>query len=267
MLIRLQKFFTDCGVMSRRAAEAEILAGKVKVNGTVAELGTKIDPQHDKVLWNDKPVTASPQKKTICVLLNKPRGYVTTMQDEHGRKTVAELVKDVGTRLYPVGRLDLASEGLLLMTNDGELTNRLTHPKEGIYKVYHVVVGGNLTDGQLKRLTSPMVIDGYKIRPVPVNVLDRRKSKTGKDVTVLEMVLFEGRNRQIRKMCELVHLPVLRLKRVAIGEISLHGVRVGEWRYLDEREIAYLKGKYDKKMNRNTEFLDEWDDLSFDIED
>ena len=240
MLIRLQKFFTDCGVMSRRAAEAEILAGKVKVNGTVAELGTKIDPQRDKVLWNDKPVTASPQKKTVCVLLNKPRGYVTTMQDEHGRKTVAELVKDVGTRLYPVGRLDLASEGLLLMTNDGELTNRLTHPKEGIYKVYHVVVGGNLTDGQLKRLTSPMVIDGYKIRPVPVNVLDRRKSKTGKDVTVLEMVLFEGRNRQIRKMCEAADLTVKRLSRISIGNLKLDGLPVGKWRYLEQHEVDYL---------------------------
>lgn len=243
MLIRLQKFFTDCGIMSRRAAEVEIAKGTVKVNGVVAETGRKVDPKKDKVTWNDTPVVYDAKKKTVCVLLNKPRGYVTTLSDERGRKTVSELVEDVGTRLYPVGRLDLDSEGLLLMTNDGDLTNRLTHPKEGIPKIYHVVVAGNLTEGQLARLSSPMTIDGYKIRPVPVAVLDRRKSKNGKDCTVLEMVLYEGRNRQIRKMCEQTHLSVLRLKRVAIGEISLHGVKPGQWRYLTNAEIKYLKGE------------------------
>ncbi len=243
MLVRLQKYFTDCGVMSRRAAEQEIERGNVTVNGVPAELGQKIDPKKDKVLWNGSPVAADEKKRTVCVLLNKPRGYVTTLSDERGRKTVAELVEDVGTRLYPVGRLDLDSEGLLLMTNDGALTNRLTHPKEEIPKIYHVVVSGNLTAGQLQHLSSPMTIDGYRIRPVPVTVLDRRKSKSGKDCTVLEMVLYEGRNRQIRKMCESTHLSVLRLKRVAIGAISLHGVRVGEWRYLTKEEIDYLKGQ------------------------
>lgn len=242
-MIRLQKFFTDCGVMSRRAAEAEIEKGNVTVNGVTAEMGQKIDPKKDRVLWNGTPVVADPKKKTVCVLLNKPRGYVTTLSDERGRKTVSELVADVGMRLYPVGRLDLESEGLLLMTNDGELTNRLTHPKKGIPKIYHVVVAGNLTDGQLKRLSSPMEIDGYKLRPVPVTVLDRRKSGSGKDCTVLEMTLYEGRNRQIRKMCEQTHLSVLRLKRVAIGAITLHGVKPGAWRYLSNEEIAYLKGE------------------------
>lgn len=242
MLIRLQKYFTDCGVMSRRAAEAEIEKGTVTVNGVVATLGQKVDPKKDKILWNDAPVVSDPKRKTVCVLLNKPRGYVTTMSDERGRKTVSELVADAGVRLYPIGRLDLDSEGLLLMTNDGELTNRLTHPKEHIPKVYHVVVGGNLTEGQLKHLSSPMVIDGYKIKPVTVTVLERRKSKTGKDCTVLEMTLYEGRNRQIRKMCEQTHLSVLRLKRVAIGAITLHGVKPGAWRYLADEEIAYLRG-------------------------
>lgn len=244
MLIRLQKFFTDCGVMSRRAAETEISKGNVTVNGVTAETGMKIDPKKDKVLWNGTPVVYDAKRKTVCVLLNKPRGYVTTLSDERGRKTVTELVADVGTRLYPVGRLDLESEGLLLMTNDGELTNRLTHPKEEIPKIYHVVVEGNLTEGQLRHLSSPMVIDGYKIRPVPVTVLERRKSKTGKDCTVLEMELHEGRNRQIRKMCAATHLSVLRLKRVAIGAITLHGVKPGTWRYLSPEEIAYLKGEY-----------------------
>ena len=243
MLVRLQKHFTDCGIMSRRAAEEEIGKGNVTVNGVTAEIGQKIDPKKDKILWNDKPITTDEKKRTVCVLLNKPRGYVTTLSDERGRKTVAELVSDVGMRLYPIGRLDLESEGLLLMTNDGALTNRLTHPKEDIPKIYHVVVAGNLTDGQLQHLSSPMTIDGYKLRPVTVTVLDRRKSKTGKDCTVLEMVLYEGRNRQIRKMCEQTHLSVLRLKRVAIGAISLHGVRVGEWRYLTKEEIKYLKGE------------------------
>lgn len=253
MLIRLQKYFTDCGVMSRRAAEAEIAKGNVTVNGETAEIGQRIDPKKDTVLWNGKPVVSDGKKKTVCVLLNKPRGYVTTLSDERGRKTVAELVADVGTRLYPVGRLDLDSEGLLLLTNDGELTNRLTHPKEGIPKIYHVVVSGNLTEGQLAHLSSPLTIDGYKIRPVPVTVLDRRKSKSGKDCTVLEMVLYEGRNRQIRKMCEQTHLSVLRLKRVAIGAISLHGVRTGEWRYLTKEEIKYLKG--DADHNGANDFL------------
>lgn len=243
MLIRLQKFFTDCGVMSRRAAEAEIERGNVTVNGVTATTGQKIDPKKDRVLWNGEPVTYDPRRKTVCILLNKPRGYVTTMSDERGRKTVSELVSDAGTRLYPVGRLDLESEGLLLMTNDGELTNRLTHPKEEIPKIYHVVVAGNLTAGQLAHLSSPMTIDGYKIRPVPVTVLERRKSGTGKDCTVLEMTLHEGRNRQIRKMCEQTHLSVLRLKRVAIGAITLHGVKPGTWRYLSDDEIAYLKGE------------------------
>lgn len=242
MLIRLQKFFTDCGVMSRRAAETEIEKGNVKVNGVTATVGQKIDPKKDKVLWNDTPVTQGANQKLVCILLNKPRGYVTTLSDERGRKTVCDLVSDAGTRLYPIGRLDLESEGLLLMTNDGELTNRLTHPKEGIPKIYHVVVSGNLTEGQLKHLSSPMTIDGYKIRPVEITVLDRRKSSSGKDCTVLEMTLYEGRNRQIRKMCEQTHLSVLRLKRVAIGAISLHGVKPGTWRYLSAEEISYLKG-------------------------
>jgi 23S rRNA pseudouridine2605 synthase len=248
MLIRLQKFFTDCGVMSRRAAEAEIEKGTVTVNGVTATTGQKVDPKKDKILWNNEPVVYDPKKKPVCVLLNKPRGYVTTLSDERGRKTVSELVADVGTRLYPVGRLDLESEGLLLMTNDGALTNRLTHPKEGIPKIYHVVVAGNLTEGQLRHLSSPMVIDGYKILPVPVVVLERRKSKTGKDCTVLEMTLLEGRNRQIRKMCAETHLSVLRLKRVAIGLITLHGVKPGTWRYLSNEEIAYLKGELEVEV-------------------
>lgn len=249
MPVRLQKYFTDCGVMSRRAAEQEIGKGNVTVNGVTAVIGQKIEPKKDKILWNGKPVAMDEHKKTVCVLLNKPRGYVTTLSDERGRKTVTELVQDVGARLYPIGRLDLDSEGLLLMTNDGALTNRLTHPKEEIPKIYHVVVSGNLTAGQLEHLSSPMILDGYKIRPVPVTVLDRRKSKSGKDCTVLEMVLYEGRNRQIRKMCEQTHLSVLRLKRVAIGAISLHGVRVGQWRYLTKEEINYLKGETNDEAN------------------
>ena len=244
MLIRLQKYFTDCGVMSRRAAEAEIEKGNVTVNGTVATTGQKIDPSRDTVLWNGSPVAPDRSKKTVCILLNKPRGYVTTLSDERGRKTVSELCTDAGVRLYPVGRLDMESEGLLLMTNDGELTNRLTHPKEHIPKIYHVVVEGNLTEGQLRHLSSPMVIDGYRLKPVEITVLERRKSKSGKDCTVLEMTLYEGRNRQIRKMCAQTHLAVLRLKRVAIGAISLHGVKTGTWRYLSDDEIAYLKGEY-----------------------
>ena len=229
--IRLQKFFTDSGTLSRRAAEAEIVAGRVRVNGKIAQLGDKVDPACDLVEYNGKPIKPRMDKPHRYILLNKPRGYVTTLQDERGRKTVAELVTDAGGRLYPVGRLDMDSEGLLLLTDDGEFANRLTHPRHEIPKIYHVRVSPVPTKEQLLRLSSPMQIDGYRLQPVKV----RRLAPD-----VLEMTLYEGRNRQIRKMCDAVGLRVCDLKRMAIGKLRLGDVPLGKWRALTPAEVAYL---------------------------
>ena len=234
--IRLQKFFTDCGVLSRRAAEAEIAAGNVKVNGHTAGIGDKVDPSADLVVWNDKPITLS-EKKHSYIALNKPRGYLTTLSDPQGRKCVTELLSGHKGRVYPVGRLDYISEGLLLLTDDGELANRLTHPKHHLPKVYRVKVAGQVTDEQFSALTSEMELDGYTILPVEATVIS--SDDTG---TLMKMTLREGRNRQIRKMCQKVGLTVKRLCRVSIGNVKLEGLPVGKWRYLTDREIAYLGG-------------------------
>ncbi len=233
--VRLQKYFSDCGIMSRRAAEEEIKKGLVTVNGSVAELGTKIIPSKDTVEYKGKLILPKCTLKSY-ILLNKPRGYVTTLSDEKGRKTVAELVADAGVRLYPVGRLDMDSDGLLLLTDDGELTNKLTHPRHNIPKIYNVTVKGTLTQEQLRLLRSPLVIDGYEIQPVKTELLSQNSAEA-----ILQMTLFEGRNRQIRKMCEQAHLQITRLCRVAIGKIRLGELECGKWRYLSETEIAYLK--------------------------
>ncbi len=232
--IRLQKFFTDCGVLSRRAAEAEILAGRVKVNGHTASLGDKIDPASDLVVWNDKTVTLS-RKKHVYIALNKPRGYLTTMSDPQNRKCVTELLTGHSGRVYPIGRLDYISEGLLLLTDDGELANRLTHPKHHLPKVYRVKVAGKVTDEQFTALTSEMELDGYTILPVEASVIST--DETG---TVLKMTLREGRNRQIRKMCGQVGLTVKRLCRVSVGSVKLEGLPVGKWRYLTQKEVDSL---------------------------
>ena len=235
--IKLQKYFTDCGVLSRRAAEKEIADGKV--NGTVASLGDRIDPEADTIEYKGK-ILRPATKERLCVMLNKPQGFITTLSDERGRRNVSELVLDAGLRLYPIGRLDMNSDGLLLLTNDGDLANRLTHPKHEIPKIYRVTVKGQTTDEAMTILTSPLTIDGYKIRPVNVKRLSYDKDK---DTSLLEMELYEGRNRQIRKMCDIAALRVLRLTRIAYGKLRLGKLPVGKWRYLDKREIAYLKGE------------------------
>ena len=169
--IRLQKYFTDCGVMSRRAAEAEIAAGLVRVNGSVASVGDKIDPDIDVVEYKGRRILPQAAEKRLTVMLNKPRGYVTTVSDEKGRHTVTELVAGANTRLYPIGRLDMDSEGLLLLTNDGELANRLTHPRHEIPKIYHVTISSKPTESQLDALCAPMELDGYKLLPIGVRTL------------------------------------------------------------------------------------------------
>lgn len=239
--VRLQKIFTDAGIMSRRAAEAEIDAGLVTVNGNVASLGDKADPENDIIEYKGERIVLS-SSKPVYVMLNKPMGYVTTMKDEQGRKNVSELVAGVGRRVYPVGRLDMYSEGLLLFTDDGEMANRLTHPSHTIGKVYRVKIKGALTDRAVDILNAPMVIDGYKIRPVEVSVISKQRTdRAGNLCSVVEITLFEGRNRQVRKMCQVAGLQVMRLRRIRIGEISLDKLPLGEWRYLTDEEIEYLK--------------------------
>ena len=237
--IKLQKYFTDCGVMSRRAAEKEISEGRVTVNGVTATLGDRISPGTDVVEYKGKILKPQVSER-ICVMLNKPTGYVTTLSDEKGRKNVTELVADAGMRLYPVGRLDMNSDGLLLLTNDGELANRLTHPRHEIPKIYRVTVKGEVSGRAMEILTSPLVIDGYRIQPVRVKLLSLDKKKSS---SLLEMELYEGRNRQIRKMCATAELKVLRLTRVAYGSLSIGELPLGKWRYLTENELNYLKGE------------------------
>ena len=233
--IRLQKLFTDCGILSRRAAEDEIKAGRVTVNGSVAQLGQKICPDTDIVVYKGKRISLPESKNFVYILLNKPCGIVTSAKDEKGRTCVTDIVK-AGTRVYPVGRLDLNSQGLLLMTNDGELTNKLTHPRHEIPKIYEVVIKGAITQDQLSALNESMVLDGYVIMPVKTELLSKSQISS-----TLKMTLFEGRNRQIRKMCELQGLKVLKLTRVAIGPITLDGLASGKWRYLTPEEIKILK--------------------------
>ena len=232
--IRLQKFIADAGLMSRRAAEDEIERGNVSVNGHVATIGTKIDPAADVVTYKGKKIRYERREHTY-VMLNKPRGYLSSTTDDRGRKCVTDLLDGVSARVYPVGRLDMISEGMILLTDDGELKNRLTHPSHQIGKVYRVKVGGSVSEEQIDILTSPLVIDGYKIKPVEVTVSGEDESGT-----VLKMTLFEGRNRQIRKMCEEAGLTVKRLSRVSIGNLKLDGLPVGKWRYLEDSEVEYL---------------------------
>ena len=234
--IRIQKFFTDCGVLSRRAAEEEIKAGRVQVNGEIAQIGQKIDPEHDRVTYRGQLVTMDTHPRNVYVMLNKPRGYVTTMSDEQGRPCVTELIRDIPVRVYPIGRLDMDSEGLLLLTNDGELANKLTHPRHEIPKIYHVKIAGVVTQDQLKALGKPMNIDGYIIQPVDVKLISIQS-----DHCILRMTLYEGRNRQIRKMCQTQKLNILMLKRIAIGDLELGNLKPGQWRYLTQSQVQYLK--------------------------
>lgn len=239
--IKLQKYFTDCNVMSRRAAEREIELGNVTVNGQTASIGDRIDPDCDTVRWNGKVISPALGGHTY-IALNKPLGYVTTMSDEKGRKTAAELVSDLGKRVYPVGRLDMYSEGLLLFTDDGELANRLTHPSHDFSKKYLVKVKGACTEEDIKKLLSPMELDGYKLRPIKAKLIKSgEQDREGNVYSTLSIILYEGRNRQIRRMCEKCGLAVMRLRRVSVGEIKLGDLPLGKWRHLTEKEIQYLK--------------------------
>lgn len=231
--IRLQKHLSECGIASRRKAEELIAAGKVKINGHIAEIGAKVDPKRDKVTVRGKAVV--PVNEKVYIMLNKPRGFVTTMSDELGRKTVSDLVADAGNRIFPVGRLDRDSEGLLIMTNDGDFANKLTHPSSHVNKTYRVTVKGVAEEEQLLRMKEGIVLDGRKTLPCDCFVAERKP-----DRTVLIFVLNEGRNRQIRRMCEEVGLEVLRLKRTEIAGVKLGMLSQGKWRPLNEKEMRRL---------------------------
>jgi 23S rRNA pseudouridine2605 synthase len=235
-LVRLQKYMADNGIASRRKSEEMIANGMVKVNGRVATIGDKVNPQRDKVTVKGRKISTNSKAKRYYIMINKPRGYVTTMSDELDRKCVAELVKDIPARVYPVGRLDRDSEGLLLMTNDGEFANKVTHPSKHVYKVYRVTVRPAITEEQLVEMSGGMVIDGRKTAPCEIHVVQRQEGRC-----VLEIILREGRNRQIRKMCEQVGLEVPRLKRIAIGQVKLGGLKSGAWRELTKEEVHRLQ--------------------------
>jgi 23S rRNA pseudouridine2605 synthase len=232
---RLQKILSAHGVASRRESEQFINAGRVTVNGITAILGQSADIDGDVIAVDDIPLKNADTK--VYIMLNKPRGYVTTLKDEKGRKNVADLIADCGVRVYPVGRLDLDSEGLLLMTNDGELTHFLTHPSNEKEKIYQVSVLGDVGSALLP-LSEPMVIDGYTIKPANIKLL--RKTAEG---AVLSITIREGRNRQIRKMCAKLNIKVAFLKRVSEGGIHLGNLKTGSWRHLSDSEIKLLKSK------------------------
>lgn len=231
--VRLQKYLSECGVASRRKAEDLIAAGKVKVNGKPASIGDKIDPKNDTVVVAGKKVRKS--KKNTYIMLHKPRGFITTLSDEMGRKCVAQLIEDVGTRVYPVGRLDRDSEGLLLLTDDGEFANSLTHPTHHVPKTYRVTVRPTITEEQITALTTGIEIDGRMTMPSEVRVIEKKEGRV-----VLEIIIYEGRNRQIRKMCDALGLEVARLKRTQIGSVKLGMLKQGDWRNLTDEEVHKL---------------------------
>ncbi|AIS52425.1 ribosomal large subunit pseudouridine synthase B [Thermoanaerobacter kivui] len=231
---RLQKYLAECGIASRRKCEEYILQGRVKVNGKVIkELGTKINPDVDIIEFDDKIVKREREK--IYIMLNKPTGYITSVKDQFGRPTVLDLVK-VKERIYPVGRLDYDTSGLLLLTNDGEIANILMHPRHQIDKTYIAKIKGVPTEEELNKFRNGIFINGYMTSKAEIKILDVKNG-----TSLVEIKIHEGKNRQVRKMCEAIGHPVISLKRIKIGELSLKGLKTGEWRYLTEKEIEYLK--------------------------
>lgn len=247
IMVRLQKYLSDCGVASRRKSEELIEQGKVRVNGKVASIGEKIDPKHDTITVSGKKIVR--QKTHTYIMLHKPRGFITTMSDEMDRKCVAQLIQDVPARVYPVGRLDRDSEGLLLFTNDGAFANAMTHPSKHVPKTYRVTVRPSITQEQLTALTQGVIIDDGVTAPAEVRVITKEENRV-----VLEIILYEGRNRQIRKMCEALGLEVARLRRTAIGSVKLGMLKQGDWRELTEEEVRKLQlaaGMIRDKKTRN----------------
>ena len=248
--IRLQKFLANSGICSRRKAEEYILAGKVEVNGkTVTELGTKIDIEKDKVTFEGKPVSTVEEK--VYILLNKPIGYVTTVKDQFNRDTVMDLIKCVEERVVPVGRLDMYTSGAIILSNDGEFVNKVTHPKNEIEKTYNVTVVGIITEDDVEKLKKGVEIENegttYITKPAKVKIL---KIDEEKNLSRLQITIHEGKNREVRKMCESVGKKVLALHRARIGNIDVKDLALGKWRYLTQKEIDSLIKKEPMKKSK-----------------
>lgn len=236
-LERLQKYLANNGVASRRKAEEYIIQGKVKVNGkVVVELGTKINPKIDKIEFEEKLVKE--KKENIYILLNKPIDYVTTVKDQFNRNTVIDLVKNAGDNLIPVGRLDMYTSGALILTNDGDFIYHVTHPKHEVEKTYTVTLRGNVTNEEVQNLKQGVTIyENYITKPAKVRILKIDKEK---NISRLEIVIHEGKNRQVRKMCEAIGKKVIALHRSKIGNIGVKDLRIGEFRYLSKKEVEIL---------------------------
>lgn len=233
--MRIAKFLASAGVASRRKCEELIFEGKVSVNGVViSEPGTRVDPANDKVRVGKKLIEAPEEK--VYIMFNKPVGCVSTCSDDKGRTTVLDYITGINERIYPVGRLDFTTEGLLLLTNDGELANRLTHPRHEVGKRYLVIVEGDVTSDDVKKLEKGIFIEGGKTAPARIKILKRENGKTE-----LTIIIHEGRNHQVKKMFEAVEKKVVFLKRISVGDINLGQLKKGEYRHLSAEEVAYLK--------------------------
>jgi 23S rRNA pseudouridine2605 synthase len=233
MVARIQKILSDRGITSRRQAEMWILEGRVTCNGEVCHLGQSADPEFDEICVDGKPI--GEKQEYVYIMLNKPRGYVTTLSDEKGRPNAAQLVADCGKRVYPVGRLDMDSEGLLLFTNDGAFANSLMHPKHQVNKTYLVLVD-EYSPERLRALEQPVTLDGYTIAKPEVQLVSAENSRARILVTI-----HEGRNRQVRRMCAMAGMQVNRLARIREGVLELGKLPAGKWRYLTEQELAQMK--------------------------
>ncbi len=235
--IRLQKYMAECGVASRRKAEEYILDGKVQVNGKiVTELGTKINPNKDVVYFNNRKIEN--EGKNVYILLNKPIGYVTTTKDQFNRETVLDLIKNVKGRVVPVGRLDMYTSGALILTNDGNFTYKITHPSHEINKTYIATIRGIITEEEVNKLKNGVKIDDYTTRPAKVKIM---KTDIEKNISRIEITIHEGKNRQVRKMCEAIGRNVMALHRTKIGDINVKDLKIGEWRYLTPKEVEKLQ--------------------------
>lgn len=238
--LRIQKYLSEQGIMSRRKAEDAVIRGKVLINGIKAIVGQKVVPEIDEIIVDGIMITRKDksENKKIYIMIYKPAGVVTTMSDEQGRSCISDILnkEEIDERVYPVGRLDMYSEGLLILTNDGKIANKLMHPKHEISKIYHIIIKGELKQDIIKNLSEPIEIDGKKTVPANVSVIELKNGKTK-----LKIEIFEGRNRQIRRLCENLDLIILKLKRVCVGKLNIGTLKPGQWKYLNQNEIKYLK--------------------------
>lgn len=239
--VRIQKIIADSGFCSRRKAEELIQAGRVRVNGHPAQIGQQLDPAADIIAIDGERIASGEKKQHLYLMMNKPRGYLTAMSDDRGRRCVAELLPELPVRVYPVGRLDLNSEGLLLFTSDGDFANDMMHPSREVAKTYRVTVRPDVTDEQAAKLAAGVYLDGRRTAPAGVLIKTKEPGRV-----VMEITIHEGRNRQIRRMCESVGLEVARLRRVAVGPLRLGMLRPGEVRELTKEELKAIRGAVKK---------------------